>query len=152
MLDNLKQGLCEDGSPMEISESDRADSIRLWVGRETRVLHSIVNCGLALKDYELAMVIMEELCHRYVWKKIQNNTHLVCVYAGMVRHATCCIRLWVDCVCKWAMWQGPRPVSTRREHSEGTSWTWGSTSTVDSSPWLKIPSTRRTFSSNRPVF
>ncbi|EFA06807.1 trafficking protein particle complex subunit 12 [Tribolium castaneum] len=64
MLDNLKQGLSEDGSPIEISESDRTDSIRLWTGRETRVMHSIVNCALALKDYELAMVMMEELCHR----------------------------------------------------------------------------------------
>ncbi|XP_044263196.1 trafficking protein particle complex subunit 12 [Tribolium madens] len=64
MLDNLKQGLSEDGSPIEISELDRTDSIRLWMGRETRVMHSIVNCALALKDYELAIVVMEELCHR----------------------------------------------------------------------------------------
>lgn len=65
MLENLKQGLCEDGSPMEISETDRADSVRLWTGRETRVMHSIVNCALAMKDYDLAIVIMEELCQRY---------------------------------------------------------------------------------------
>lgn len=64
MLENLKQGLCEDGSPVEITEADRADSIRLWSGRETRVIHSIVNCALVMKDYELAMVTMEELCHR----------------------------------------------------------------------------------------
>ncbi|CAH1994505.1 unnamed protein product [Acanthoscelides obtectus] len=64
MLDNLKKGLCEDGNPMEISEADRQDSIRLWTGRETRVMHSIVNCALVLKDYELAMDLMGQLCDR----------------------------------------------------------------------------------------
>ncbi|XP_022913760.2 trafficking protein particle complex subunit 12 isoform X2 [Onthophagus taurus] len=64
MLRNLKEGLCEDGNPMEISESDRNDSVRLWTGRETRILHSIVNCALALKDYVLAMDILGQLCER----------------------------------------------------------------------------------------
>lgn len=65
MLNNLKQGLCEDGNPMEIAASDRADSSRLWSGREARVMHSIINCALALKDYELAMSLLGQLCERY---------------------------------------------------------------------------------------
>lgn len=64
ILKNLKQGFCEDGNPMEISESDRSDSLRLWNGREVRVMHSVVNCALALKDYELAMEILGQLCDR----------------------------------------------------------------------------------------
>lgn len=66
MLENLKKGLCEDGNPMEIGETDRNDSLRLWNGREARVMHSIINCALALKDYELAMDLLGQLCERYL--------------------------------------------------------------------------------------
>lgn len=64
MLSNLKQGLCEDGNPMEIGDSDRTDSLRLWTGREARVMHSIINCSISLKDYELAMELLGQLCER----------------------------------------------------------------------------------------
>lgn len=64
MITNLKQGLCEDGNPMEITPADRADSLKLWTGRETRVMHAIINCALALKDYELAMSLLGQLCER----------------------------------------------------------------------------------------
>lgn len=66
MLRNLGSGLREDGSPTEIKEADRQDSIRLWRGREVRTMHSVVNCALALKDYTLAMDVMGQLCERYV--------------------------------------------------------------------------------------
>lgn len=72
ILTNLKQDLCEDGNPMEITPSDRADSVRLWSGREARVIHSIVNCALALKDYQLAMSLLGQLCERYVTKLMFN--------------------------------------------------------------------------------
>lgn len=49
MINNLKQGLCEDGNPTEINATDRADSLKLWSGREARIQHSIVNCALAQK-------------------------------------------------------------------------------------------------------
>ncbi|KAI4469045.1 d-alanyl-d-alanine carboxypeptidase [Holotrichia oblita] len=64
MIRNLKDGVCEDGNPMEISDSDRSDSVRLWTGRETRIMHSIVNCALSLKDYVLAMDMLGQLCER----------------------------------------------------------------------------------------
>ncbi|XP_074037480.1 trafficking protein particle complex subunit 12 isoform X2 [Leptinotarsa decemlineata] len=64
ILKNLKNGLCEDGNPMELSDSDRSDSLRLWSGRETRIMHSIINCGLVIKDYELAMDLLGQLCER----------------------------------------------------------------------------------------
>ncbi|KAF5275093.1 hypothetical protein FQA39_LY07030 [Lamprigera yunnana] len=64
MLTNLKSELCEDGSPTEISSLDRSDSTRLWFGREGRIMHSIINCALALKDYELAMDLLGQLLDR----------------------------------------------------------------------------------------
>lgn len=64
MLANLKSDLCENGNPAEIGPSDRADSAKLWTGREGRIMHSITNCALALKDYELAMDLLGQLCER----------------------------------------------------------------------------------------
>ncbi|CAG9766054.1 unnamed protein product [Ceutorhynchus assimilis] len=64
MLGNLKHGLCEDGNPMEIGEMDKTDSIKLWSGREARVMHSIINCAISVKDYELAMELLGQLCER----------------------------------------------------------------------------------------
>ncbi|XP_072376597.1 trafficking protein particle complex subunit 12 [Diabrotica undecimpunctata] len=64
ILSNLKHGQCEDGNPMELSETDRSDSLRLWMGREVRVMHSIINSALAVRDYELAMDLLGQLCER----------------------------------------------------------------------------------------
>ncbi|XP_061724134.1 trafficking protein particle complex subunit 12 [Cydia pomonella] len=61
MLANLKAGKTEDGSAVLAAEQDRAESLRLWAGRETRVQHSIVNCAIALKDYRLASKIISGL-------------------------------------------------------------------------------------------
>ncbi|KPJ14161.1 Tetratricopeptide repeat protein 15 [Papilio machaon] len=52
MLSNLQQGKSEDGSGT-ITEPDKLESIRLWTGRQTRVLHSI--------DYRLASKILVSL-------------------------------------------------------------------------------------------
>ncbi|XP_013137876.1 PREDICTED: uncharacterized protein LOC106102831 [Papilio polytes] len=60
MLSNLQQGKTEDGSGT-ITEQDKMESVRLWTGRQTRVLHSIVNCAIALKDYRLASKILVSL-------------------------------------------------------------------------------------------
>ncbi|CAG4939339.1 unnamed protein product [Colias eurytheme] len=53
MLANLNDNKTEDGSET-ITEEDKIESIRLWSGRRVRVMHSIVNCAIALKDYRLA--------------------------------------------------------------------------------------------------
>ncbi|KAI8433069.1 hypothetical protein MSG28_013927 [Choristoneura fumiferana] len=64
MLANLHEGKTEDGTGVLTSEQDKAESIRLWSGRETRVQHSIVNCAIALKDYRLASRIVAGLQER----------------------------------------------------------------------------------------
>lgn len=46
MLANLKKDLLEDGTPCELNPADREVSIKFWSGRESRVLHSIVNTAL----------------------------------------------------------------------------------------------------------
>lgn len=64
ILNNLKQDLAEDGSSLELSEADRLDSKSLWSGREVRTLHSIINCALGMKEYELAITLLEQLLDR----------------------------------------------------------------------------------------
>ncbi|XP_023952755.1 trafficking protein particle complex subunit 12 [Bicyclus anynana] len=60
MISNLNDGKTEDGSGT-ITSDDRIESLRLWTGRQTRVLHSVVNCAIALKDYRLATKILTTL-------------------------------------------------------------------------------------------
>ncbi|PNF19117.1 hypothetical protein B7P43_G09795 [Cryptotermes secundus] len=67
ILCNLEAGLCEDGSPAELSLSDRNESKKLWASREARVLHSIVNCALYEKDYSLAVQVLELLLNGREW-------------------------------------------------------------------------------------
>lgn len=67
ILCNLEAGLCEDGSPAELSLSDRNESRKLWASREARVLHSIVNCALYEKDYCLAVQVLELLLNGREW-------------------------------------------------------------------------------------
>ncbi|KAK9873398.1 hypothetical protein WA026_022460 [Henosepilachna vigintioctopunctata] len=73
IIQNLNNGFCEDGNPMEISENDRSDSFRLWKGREARVMHSIINCSISLKHFELAMDLLGQLCER---DKVHRHTLL----------------------------------------------------------------------------
>ncbi|PSN47289.1 hypothetical protein C0J52_15703 [Blattella germanica] len=67
ILRNLDNGLCEDGSPAELSASDRAESKKLWSSREARVLHAIVNSALYQKDYSLAVEVLELLLNGREW-------------------------------------------------------------------------------------
>ncbi|XP_045761866.1 trafficking protein particle complex subunit 12 isoform X2 [Maniola jurtina] len=60
MISNLNEGRTEDGSGT-ITLEDKTESLRLWTGRQTRVLHSVVNCAIALKDYRLATKILTTL-------------------------------------------------------------------------------------------
>ncbi|XP_063217208.1 trafficking protein particle complex subunit 12 isoform X1 [Bacillus rossius redtenbacheri] len=73
IIKNLASGLCEDGSRIELSPSDRAESKKLWVSREVRVLHSIVNCAIYQKDFSLAVELMELILGSYDWPGLQRR-------------------------------------------------------------------------------
>ncbi|KAL1517484.1 hypothetical protein ABEB36_001246 [Hypothenemus hampei] len=65
MLNNLRQGLCEDGSSaIELSELDRTESLKFWMSREAKVIYSIINCACVVKDYGLAMELLSHLNER----------------------------------------------------------------------------------------
>ncbi|XP_030167581.1 trafficking protein particle complex subunit 12 isoform X1 [Lynx canadensis] len=55
ILTNLEQGLAEDGSVSSITPENRRASVRLWRSRLGRVMCSMANCLLLMKDYVLAV-------------------------------------------------------------------------------------------------
>ncbi|XP_008059853.1 trafficking protein particle complex subunit 12 [Carlito syrichta] len=55
ILTNLEQGLAEDGGMSSVTQEGRQASIRLWRARLGRVMYSMANCLLLMKDYVLAV-------------------------------------------------------------------------------------------------
>lgn len=55
ILANLEQGLAEDGGLSSVTQESRQASIQLWRSRLGRVLYSMANCLLLMKDYVLAV-------------------------------------------------------------------------------------------------
>ncbi|XP_066496400.1 trafficking protein particle complex subunit 12 [Tiliqua scincoides] len=55
ILDNLELGLAEDGSMTNITQENRQASVQLWRSRLGRVMYSMANCLLMMKDYVLAV-------------------------------------------------------------------------------------------------
>ncbi|XP_005082079.1 trafficking protein particle complex subunit 12 [Mesocricetus auratus] len=55
ILANLEQGLAEDGGLSNVTQESRQASIQLWRSRLGRVLYSMANCLLLMKDYVLAV-------------------------------------------------------------------------------------------------
>ncbi|XP_045644850.1 trafficking protein particle complex subunit 12 isoform X1 [Ursus americanus] len=55
ILTNLEQGFAEDGSMSSVTQENRQASIQLWRSRLGRVMCSMANCLLLMKDYVLAV-------------------------------------------------------------------------------------------------
>ncbi|XP_015335503.1 trafficking protein particle complex subunit 12 [Marmota marmota marmota] len=55
ILANLEQGLAEDGGMSSVTPESRQASVQLWRSRLGRVLYSMANCLLLMKDYVLAV-------------------------------------------------------------------------------------------------
>ncbi|XP_015601566.1 trafficking protein particle complex subunit 12 [Cephus cinctus] len=73
IIRNLQMGLAEDGGRAKFSLAERDDSIRLWLGRKSRILISIVNCALGMKNYVLAVDVLENLCESLDWTPDQRQ-------------------------------------------------------------------------------
>ncbi|KAK3877262.1 hypothetical protein Pcinc_018017 [Petrolisthes cinctipes] len=61
IIKNLGVGLSEDGSSLEMTSNMRDDSLKLWRTRRQRVLYSVTNCAVSLKDFRLAGSLLERL-------------------------------------------------------------------------------------------
>uniref|UniRef100_A0A674N2C8 Trafficking protein particle complex subunit 12 n=1 Tax=Takifugu rubripes TaxID=31033 RepID=A0A674N2C8_TAKRU len=55
ILDNLDNGMAEDGSMITLTQENKLASLNLWRSRLSRVMYSMANCLLLMKDYVLAV-------------------------------------------------------------------------------------------------
>ncbi|XP_072545233.1 trafficking protein particle complex subunit 12 [Salminus brasiliensis] len=73
ILANLEEGLAEDGSMMTLTQENRKASIQLWRSRLCRVMYSMANCLLMMKDYILAV----ETYHSIIQYEPQQRVQLL---------------------------------------------------------------------------
>ncbi|KAM4625908.1 trafficking protein particle complex subunit 12 [Polymixia lowei] len=73
ILDNLEQGLAEDGSMITLTQENRQASLQLWRSRLNRVMYSMANCLLLMKDYILAV----ETYHSIIQYEPQQRVQLL---------------------------------------------------------------------------
>ncbi|XP_062620669.1 trafficking protein particle complex subunit 12-like [Saccostrea cucullata] len=64
IIKNLQEGYAEDGSAVQLSDGSRKGSLEIWQERERQVLYVIGNTFLALRDYEAAMTIYNNLLEK----------------------------------------------------------------------------------------
>ncbi|XP_062252783.1 trafficking protein particle complex subunit 12 [Platichthys flesus] len=55
IVENLEKGLAEDGTMITLTPENRQASLKLWQSRLSRVMYSMANCLLLMKDYVLAV-------------------------------------------------------------------------------------------------
>ncbi|XP_020288633.1 trafficking protein particle complex subunit 12 [Pseudomyrmex gracilis] len=67
IIANFQMGLSGDGTHTRISESDQRDAVKLWTARKYRILISIVNCAIGMRNYILAIEILEDMCKLPDW-------------------------------------------------------------------------------------
>uniref|UniRef100_A0A3B4XLV4 Trafficking protein particle complex subunit 12 n=1 Tax=Seriola lalandi dorsalis TaxID=1841481 RepID=A0A3B4XLV4_SERLL len=73
ILENLEKGLAEDGSMITLTRENRQASLKLWQSRLSRVMYSMANCLLLMKDYVLAV----ETYHSIIQYEPQQRVQLL---------------------------------------------------------------------------
>ncbi|XP_028293310.1 trafficking protein particle complex subunit 12 [Gouania willdenowi] len=73
ILENLEKGLAEDGSMINLTQDNRQASLKLWRSRLSRVMYSMANCLLLMKDYVLAV----EIYHSIIQYEPQQSVQLL---------------------------------------------------------------------------
>uniref|UniRef100_A0A8C7KMX3 Trafficking protein particle complex subunit 12 n=1 Tax=Oncorhynchus kisutch TaxID=8019 RepID=A0A8C7KMX3_ONCKI len=71
ILDNLEQGLAEDGSMINLTQENRQASLQLWKSRLSRVMYAMANCLLMMKDYVLAVETYHSIVQYEPQQKVQ---------------------------------------------------------------------------------
>nr|XP_057946354.1 trafficking protein particle complex subunit 12 [Doryrhamphus excisus]XP_057946356.1 trafficking protein particle complex subunit 12 [Doryrhamphus excisus]XP_057946357.1 trafficking protein particle complex subunit 12 [Doryrhamphus excisus] len=71
ILENLGKCLAEDGSMLTLTEENRQESLKLWKSRLSRVLYSMANCLLMMKDYVLAVEVYQSIIQYEPQQRVQ---------------------------------------------------------------------------------
>lgn len=67
IIANFTAGFNGDGSRVKVNPAEQEDAVRLWKGRRSRVLISITNCAVSMKNYVLGIDTLENLCKSTDW-------------------------------------------------------------------------------------
>lgn len=67
IIENFKNEITEDGMPKVTSKQLRDSAVKLWIARRCRVNISIINCALVLRNYSLAVDVLEQLQNGNHW-------------------------------------------------------------------------------------
>ncbi|XP_047466485.1 trafficking protein particle complex subunit 12 [Mugil cephalus] len=73
IVENLEKGLAEDGSMITLTQDNRQASLKLWRSRLSRVMYSMANCLLLMKDFILAV----ETYHSIIQYEPQQRVQLL---------------------------------------------------------------------------
>ncbi|XP_072313558.1 trafficking protein particle complex subunit 12 [Eucyclogobius newberryi] len=71
ILENLEKGLAEDGSMVTLTQENRQASLKLWKSRLSRVMYSMANCLLLMKDYILAVETYQSIIQYEPKQRVQ---------------------------------------------------------------------------------
>ncbi|XP_056332885.1 trafficking protein particle complex subunit 12 [Danio aesculapii] len=71
ILSNLQEGLAEDGSMVNLTQENRLASLELWRSRLSRLMYSMANCLLMMKDYVLAVETYRSIIEFEPEQKVQ---------------------------------------------------------------------------------
>ncbi|XP_061897774.1 trafficking protein particle complex subunit 12 isoform X1 [Entelurus aequoreus] len=71
ILENLEKCLAEDGSMSSLTEENTQESLKLWRSRLSRVLYSMANCLLMMKDYVLAVEVYQSIIQYEPQQRVQ---------------------------------------------------------------------------------
>lgn len=71
ILENLEKGLAEDGSMITLTQENRQASLKLWKSRLSRVMYSMANCLLLMKDYILAVETYQSIIQYEPRQRVQ---------------------------------------------------------------------------------
>lgn len=64
---NFRIGFNGEGTHAQINESDQGDAVKLWTARKSRILISVINCAISMRNYILAIETLENLCDLPDW-------------------------------------------------------------------------------------
>ncbi|KAF7651871.1 hypothetical protein LDENG_00104290, partial [Lucifuga dentata] len=71
ILENLEKGLAEDSSMITLTQENRQASLKLWRSRLSRVMYSMANCLLLMKDYVLAVETYKSIIQYEPQQRVQ---------------------------------------------------------------------------------
>nr|XP_054772794.1 trafficking protein particle complex subunit 12-like [Lytechinus pictus] len=80
ILQNLRDGKSEYGRSTELSEENRKASLVLWESRQIRVLHSVGNCLVSMKEYMQAVNVFKSLVKKEPENEINIMSGIARVY------------------------------------------------------------------------